>query len=254
VGLPASSFYDDNDWVGLQLTRVYELTHDGAALSLAEQLLQFEQAGWVNDPSAPCLGGLPHESAEGGGYAISAAPAAELGAQLFRITSNPVDLEFAKTAYEWVRQCLGQPSGLIADHLEPNGELDPEVWSYTQGVMIGAGALLYQATGDHAYLDEAYALAQAALGSFGLEALAGENEAAPAFAALFLQNVLYLGYVLRSELGRQLAQEYVNWAWESLREPDGLFLTADGTPTQLLGQAGIVQIYAFLATPAATYF
>jgi hypothetical protein len=89
---------------------------------------------------------------------------------------------------------------------------------------------------------------------FTLEAIASEGEAAPAFASVFLRNLLYLGYVMQNGLGRGLAQEYVNWCWESLRQPSGLFLTADGSPTTLLGQAAIVQVYALLSTPPSTYF
>jgi hypothetical protein len=254
VGVGATSFYDDNDWVALELVRVYELTHDKSALALAEQIMAFEEAGWVNDPEAPCLGGLPQDATEGGGYAITAAPAAELGAQLYHVTANAADLQFAQMAYSWVRQCLLLPSGLIADHIEANGEEVDEVWSYTQGAMIGAGTLLYQATGNPGYLDDAYAGAEAAMAYFSLEALVSEGEAAPAFASILVRNLLYLGYVMRSNLGHQLAQEYLNFAWETLHQPDGLYLTADGSATSLLGQAGIVQIYSLLSTSPATYF
>jgi Glycosyl hydrolase family 76 len=253
---PPRSFYDDNDWVGIELARLYEFTHDETALALAERIMAFEQAGWSGSPQSPCPGGIPHALAQGATQrsTISTAPAAELAAQLYRITGDAAYLQFAQAAYGWVHQCLLLTSGLYADHIEHSGELNPEVWSYTQGVMIGAGALLYQATGNQSYLDESYLSAQAALGYFSLEALGSEGAPAPAFASIFFRNLLYLEWILRSNAGRQLAQEYVNWAWEGLRQPSGLFLSAEGKGISLLGQAAIVQVYALLSTNPATYF
>ena len=256
AGTPATSFYDDNDWVGIELARLYELTRDEAALTLAEQIMAFEQAGWSNNPGGACPGGIPHAVSEGGAArsTISTAPAAELGVQLYEITRNAAYLQFAEAAYAWVRGCMLLTSGLYADHLESSGEPDPEVWSYTQGVMIGAGALLYKATGNQAYLDQAYMSAEAALSYFSLEILGAEGGPAPAFASIFFRNLLYLDWILHSSTGRQLAQEYVNWAWESLRQPNGLFSSAEGNATSLLGQAAITQIYALLSTNPASYF
>jgi rhamnogalacturonyl hydrolase YesR len=143
---------------------------------------------------------------------------------------------------------------LVADHIEANGEEVEEVWSYTQGAMIGAATLLYQATGNSGYLNDAYAGAKATMAYFSLGALVSEGEAAPAFASILVRNLLYLGYVMRNNLGHQLAQEYVNFAWETLRQSNGLYLTPEGSATSLLGQAGIVQIYSLLSTSPATYF
>jgi uncharacterized protein YyaL (SSP411 family) len=253
---PPTSFYDDNDWVGIELARLYEFTHDETALVLAERIMAFEQAGWSSNPQSTCPGGIPHALAQGGTQrsTISTAPAAELAVQLYRITRDAGYLQFAEAAYSWVRQCMLLTSGLYADHIEHSGEVNPEVWSYTQGVMIGAGALLYQATGNQSYLDQSYLSAQAALGQFSLEALGSEGAPAPAFASIFFRNLLYLEWVLHSNAGRQLAQEYVNWAWESLRQPNGLFLSAEGSTTSLLGQASIVQVYSLLSTSPASYF
>ncbi|MHB8490986.1 MAG: glycoside hydrolase family 76 protein [Solirubrobacteraceae bacterium] len=252
-GLLGTSFYDDNDWVGIELARIHEQTGSPTALALAQQLMTFEMDGWDASPGEPCPGGIPHSDAPGDEHrsTISTAPAAELALQLYRITGSSAYLSFAEAAYGWVRQCLLGPEGLYADHLEADGETDPELWSYTQGAMIGAGALLYQATGQASYLEQAYATAQAAAAYFTLERMAGEN---PFFVSVYMRNLLYLDSILHSGSGRVLAQEYVAWAWESLREPDGLILASSGAPTVLLGQSGVVQIYALLSTSPSTYF
>lgn len=247
------SYYDDNDWVGIALTRAYELTGNQSALSLAEQILAFEMAGWDSDPDASCPGGIPHSTSAGGRNrsTISTAPAAELALALYEITTEPSYLSFAETAYEWVRRCTLMPSGMYADNIARDGELDPQLWSYTQGVVIGAGALLYHVTGVQTYLRQSEQTAHTALSYYTLEKLAAEN---PFFVSVFLRNVLYLGSELHDNLGQALAQQYVDWAWNSLREPNGLFLSATGSPTVLLGQSAVTQIYVLLSTSPSRFF
>jgi Glycosyl hydrolase family 76 len=253
AGTGGTSFYDDNDWVGIELARVRELTDSEAPLALAEQIMSFEMDGWARDQRQPCPGGIPHSDApdDESRSTISTAPAAELAVQLYRITADPSYLQFAEAAYEWVRACLLAPGGLYADHLEEDGETDPEIWSYTQGTMIGAGALLYEVTGNASYLEQAQQTARISLEAFPLSQLAAEN---PFFVSVFLRNLLYLDAIVRDGSGRKLAQEYVNWAWGSLLERRGLVLSASGRPTVLLGQSAIVQICALLSTPPSSYF
>ena len=253
LGAGGTAFYDDNDWVGIELVRLYQLTSEEAPLALAEQIMTFEMTGWDSNASAPCPGGIPHSDApeEENRSTISTGPAAELAVMLYRITHIESYLAFARSAYAWVRSCLLEPQGLYADHIEGDGERDPELWSYTQGVMIGAGALLYEATGEAHYLEEAAATAAAAQAYFTLERLAVEN---PFFVSVYLRNLLYFDALEHSDAGRAVANEYLRWAWGSLREANGLILSATGTPTVLLGQSAYVQIYALLALEPAAYF
>src|SRR5271165_3989319 len=250
----STSYYDDNEWVGIELVRVHKLDHSSAALSQAEQIMAFVMAGWQTNPGERCPGGVPFSDRPPGDEernAVTNAPAAELGVQLYRVTHDAAYLRFAEMAYGWVRQCLLEPTDLYADHLEAEGELEPTEWSYNQGSMIGAGVLLYQSTGDRTYLEQATATARAAVSSFLLEKLAGES---PFFPAVFFRNLLYLDSVIHDPSGSALAQSYVNYVWESLHLPSGLFLSAQGSTPQLLEQAAIAQIYALLSIPPSTYF
>jgi hypothetical protein len=249
-----TSFYDDNEWVGIELMRVYKLDHNRAALAQAEQIMGFVMAGWQANTSERCPGGVPFSDGSSGATernAVTNAPAAELGVQLYRVTQNVAYLQFAEMAYGWVRTCLLEATGLYADHLEPEDELEPTEWSYNQGSMIGAGVLLYQSTRQRFYLEQASTTARAALASFPLERLAGEN---PFFPAVFLRNLLYLESVTHKSSGRQLAQSYVEYVWESLRLGSGLFLAGNGGSPQLLEQATIAQIYALLSISPSNYF
>jgi hypothetical protein len=253
TGPGGTKYYDDNDWVGIEMVRLYQLTHQQALLGSAEGIMAFEMAGWQSNPAFGCPGGLPFSnSAENGERnTTTTAPAAELATELYRLTGNVQDLQFAQMAYEWVRRCLVESNGMYADHIGRRGVVEPALWSYNQGSMIGAGTLLYQATGNAEYLWEARQTAKAALVYFTMEKLESEI---PFFASVYFRNLMYLDSVTHDPPGSSLAQAYVNYAWENLRLSNDVFVAGSPPSAQLLVQAAIVQIYALLSTPASTYF
>jgi hypothetical protein len=257
VGPGGDSFYDDNEWVGIELARMYELNHNPTALAQAQQIMQFVMSGWqTTGPEGqplPCPGGVPFSNAKGNTQrnTVTDGPAAELGVQLYRITREARYLQFAEMAYGWVRQCLLEPSGLYADHIELNGTVNHSLWSYTQGSMMGAGALLYQITHEAVYLDEARQTAKAAVAYFGYGRLSSEN---PFFAAVYFRNLIYLDSITHEAPGTYPAREYAYWAWERHRLSGNLFAYGAPPTAELLGQAALVQIYALLSIPPRTYF
>jgi hypothetical protein len=253
VGPGGAKYYDDNDWVGIELVRLYRLTHETAALGSAEAIMAFEMAGWQASPELGCPGGLPFSNLleNTDRNTITTAPAAELALQLYRVTGNAQYLQFAGQAYEWVRTCLLEPNNLYGDHVNRKGVIEPHLYSYTQGVMIGAGTLLYQATGDSAYLYEARQTAAAAIAYFTPERLGAEN---PFFPSIYFRNLMYLDAVTHDPPGPKIAQAYVDYAWQHLRLPNDLFVAGSPPTGQLLVQAAIVQIYALLSSSPSTYF
>jgi hypothetical protein len=253
VGPGGTKYYDDNDWVGIELARVYELTHSPTVLGSAEGIMAFEMASWQAGPEVACPGGIPFSNAAENTdrNATTNAPAAELALQLYRITGSPQYLQFAEMAYEWVRACLLQPSGLYADHIRLHGAVEPMLWSYNQGSMIGAGTLLYQATGNSYYLFQARQTAQAALSYFTPARLGSEN---PFFPLVYFRNIMYLDSVTHDPPGATLAQNYVNYAWSHLRLSDDLFVAGSPASAELLDQAAIAQIYAMLSSSPTTFF
>jgi hypothetical protein len=257
IGPGGASYYDDNEWVGIELARMYELNHDTTALSGAEQIMQFVMAGWQTTgpegQTLPCPGGVPFSNAKNNTQrnTITDGPAAELGVQLYRITHEARYLQFAEMAYGWVRECLLEPSGLYADHIERDGEINRSLWSYTQGVMIGAGTLLYQVTHESVYLAQARATAKAAHAYFNYGRLASEN---PFFAAVYFRNQIYFDSITHEAPGTYPAREYAFWAWQRHRLSDNLFAYGSPPTAELLGQAALTQIYALLAIPPRTYF
>jgi hypothetical protein len=253
AGPGGPKYYDDNDWVGIELVRLFKLTRQQSLLGDAETIMAFEMAGWQTDPELACPGGIPFSNIVGNTdrNTVTTAPAAELAVQLYELTGNGAYLQFALTAYEWVRHCLQQPSGMYADHLSPTGVVEPTLWSYNQGTMIGAGTMLYQATRDSAYLYEARQTAKAALAYFTPERLYAEI---PFFPSVYFRNLLYLDAVTHDPPGQRLAQGYVNYAWQNLRLSNDVFVGGSPSSAQLLVQAAIAQIYGLLSTPPSTYF
>jgi hypothetical protein len=253
AGPGGAKYYDDNAWVGIELARMYELTHVAGVLGGAEGIMAFEMAGWDAQPEIACPGGIPFSNSPEDieRNTVTNAPTAELGLQLYRLTGDAQYLQFAAMAYEWVRTCLTEPNGLYADHIGLHGKIEPEEWSYNQGAMIGAGVLLYQATGNSAYLYQARQTAKAALANYTSERLGKEN---PFFASVYFRNMLYLDSVTHDPPGTELVQGYVNYAWEHLRLSDDVFVFGSPASAQLLVQAAIVQDYALLSTSPTTYF
>jgi len=233
--------------------RLYKLTREPSLLGSAEGIMAFEMAGWQASPELGCSGGLPFSNlAENTDRnTITTAPAAELALQLYKLTGNAQYLQFATQAYEWVRTCLLLPSQLYGDHVNRRGIVEPHLYSYTQGVMIGAGTLLYQATGNSAYLYQARQTAAAALAYFTPERLGSEN---PFFPSIYFRNLMYLDSVTHDPPGPKIAQAYVDYAWTHLRLSNDLFVAGSPPTGQLLVQAAIVQIYALLSSSPSTYF
>jgi Glycosyl hydrolase family 76 len=253
TGAGGAKFYDDNEWVGIELARLYDLTHDPTVLQSAEQIMAFVMGGWSTDPQLACPGGVPFSNAATNTdrNTVTDGPAGELAVRLYQITGSAQYLQFAQTAYDWVRRCLLLANGMYADHIRSQGFVDQTLWSYNQGSMIGAGTLLYQATGNASYLGEARQTATAALGYFTVQRLLLEN---PFFASVYFRNLLYLDSVTRDPPGKKLPQAYVDYMWQNLRLSDGLFLSGSPSAPGLLTQAAVIQIYALLSTPPTTYF
>ena len=209
---------------------MYELTHSSAALGSAEAIMAFVMAGWDSDPEKVCPGGIPFSNAADNNErnTVTDGPGAELAVKLYQLTGNVAYLQFAEQAYNWTRTCLLQTNGLYADHIGAHGAIARVYWSYNQGAMIGAGALLYQATGNSAYLYQARQTANVALAYYTPERLGSEL---PFFVSVYFRNMLYLDSITHDPPGHKLAQPYVDYAWQHLRLANNMFVF--GSPTVL---------------------
>lgn len=238
-------FYDDNLWVGLLDAQRYLTDGDEFALERAEQIFELTVSGWDTDTSHANPGGVFWTQAPWSTdrNTVSTMPAAQLGLRLHEITGEKHYLDWALRMYDWTNTYLQRPDGLYNDHMSLDGTIESTVWSYNQGVPIGVNVLLYEATGDRAYLTEAKRIARAAETFYA----DGRLEAQPAFFnSIYFKNLLLLESVTGGSHYRGAMQDYADHVWETNRDAATGLFSFDGESTQLLDQAAMVQIYAVL--------
>lgn len=252
-------YYDDNAWAGLDFLRAYRLTGDAALLDRARAVFVFVQTGWDADSCRP--GGVYWKQQVPGETnhdrnTVSTAPNAELALRLYEVTGERSYLDWAARMYAWVDANLRDADGLCWDHLDAACAIERTKWSYNQGAMIGAGALLSDATGDETSLVRAEDTARAALARFDTE---GYRRHGAAFNAIFFRNLLFLhARTADADLRAATLEAMHGYADEIWDDPEvhqrrtHLFAVGGG-PAELLDHAGMVQIYACLAWDPADY-
>jgi Glycosyl hydrolase family 76 len=247
LGPGGATYFDDNAWVGLNLIHAYLLTSNAMYLSLAQSEFNFALAGWDTNTADRCPGGVFWEDVAGSQRNATANGAsAELGLELNRLTGSASDLTWATNMYQWVVSCLGTSSGLYNDHVNANGTFNTAMWSYNQGVMVGAGVLLYRATGNGAYLAQAQQTAAAAVSYFGTgTTLVNQG---PAFNAIYFRNLLYLNQVAPNSAYASEAQSFASYMWTQRQPVTGLIDPQYGVN----GTAPMVEVYSLLAGSTPT--
>ena len=268
-GRGGDKYYDDNAWVALALVQHDRLRKVESSRKRAEELFTFALTGWDSDPSHPSPGGLFWVK-QGAGlgltdhtrHTISNAPNAELGLHLHELTGSPAfdgDARHvgARNMYDWVNRALDEScatvepaTGLYFDSLQLNGKIDRTVWSYNQGVMIGANVLLHRLNGDAQHLGRAEAIARKSMTHFEGKYFAQPEQ----FNAIFFRNLLLLHRATATIALKQsivdVISAYAEEAWQRHRDSNDLF--PKGAP-RLLKHAAMIQIYAVLAWDPAEY-
>jgi hypothetical protein len=251
-GPKGAIFYDDNEWIALELLRWYDLRSSPRVLAGAERVFRLVVSAWDSDQTHACPGGVFWTTERGNRdrNTVTTATGALLGLELFSRTHDAAQLSWAERMLSWVSACMLAPDGLLWDHLELDGTLDETHWSYNQGTAIGANVLLYRLTGDTAALERAEALADASLGYF--DRTPGGSEPS-FFLAIWFRNLLALESVDGDARYRDALQQYADAVWDRQRDQStGLFHFHEPRPAQLLEQAAMVQICAALAVPRTT--
>ena len=262
-------YNDDNAWIGRTLVQLHRMGGDTfklagglTALQGAIDVYQFLKASWHTSPPYPAYpkpGGVfwvrsdfdrrpdrDRGAGATGGFA-------KLALHLYELTKDAAYLGPAKDAYTWTRTYLYRTDDVYADKILPDGSIDWGVWSYNQGVMIGAGALLYRATGDPTYRQQAVTTADASIAYFNRY---GWYNQPVIFNALFFRNLLLLCGVLppgdpkvSSYVGA--AQTFADKVWndKNIHNQQRHMIKFDPSTSayKLREQAGMVQIDASLA-------
>jgi len=248
------TYYDDNAWVGLNLMQEYGLIHRRSDLTYAETAFRFIVSGWDTRTTVACPGGVFWEDVAGSTRnTVSNAPNAELGVEIYRATHDPYYLTWATRMYDWVRSCLENSSGMYYDHLDDSGNISNSLWSYNQGTMIGAGVLLYRATGDRTYLQQAEQTAAASVAYYG----AGDNllHQPAVFNVILFRNLYALAKINHDPSYAQMAAAYADTAWLQDRQSSGLLSDPDASGGESTENqtSPMTELYALLAEHRPVY-
>ena len=157
-------FYDDNDWLAIDFCDLYALTKNKKYLEKAQTLYNYIYSGWDD-----VLGGGIYwcEQKKTSKNTCSNAPAAVLCMKLYNLTKDNTYLEQAKKTYDWTKNSLRDPEDFVYwDNVRLDGSVDKAKYTYNSGQMIQAGVLLYQQSGDKAYLKDAQETARGAYQRF----------------------------------------------------------------------------------------
>jgi predicted alpha-1,6-mannanase (GH76 family) len=151
-----NGYYDDECWMTIALTHAYDLTGASNYLNQAASLYADIMTGWDTTCCGASPGGLWWDKAHTQKNTAANAGAALAGARLYERTGNAAYLAFAQQVYSyWYANMVNPTTFQVCDHLNPDGSKTWWRFTYNEGLMIGAGVELNEATGNPTYLANA---------------------------------------------------------------------------------------------------
>ncbi|HSU53573.1 MAG TPA: glycoside hydrolase family 76 protein, partial [Candidatus Dormibacteraeota bacterium] len=204
-----NSYYDDEGWWANAWIRAYDLTGNTNFLSMAKTIFADLLTGW-DTTNTVCPGGIWWNKSHGYKNAIPNELFLLAAIRLHQRTPGDAGagsyLYWATNEWSWFK-ASGMINGqnLVNDGL--NGCLNngQTTWTYNQGVILGGLTDLYKVTGDATYLNQATAIADAAIVTLidGNGVLKEPCEPgtcggdAPQFKGIFIRYLAYLYDVTR---------------------------------------------------------
>lgn len=222
-------YYDDDAWIA------FAALADGspARQDLAGRVLRFLRTGVRDDGGVLWVeGGATRNACSTGGVGLVAA----------RLPDEPGSREIAEGALAFLLR-LRDGDGLVADHVRADGTIDPRVFTYNQGLLVGLLHELGRA-------EEALEHARRTASAFDADRL---WQHPPAFTAILVRELVP---VLRAHPDPVLSayvEAYLDRVWHEARDPRTGLLTAGGIGRYddglLLDHAALVTALAALADP-----
>ncbi|MBI9071117.1 MAG: glycoside hydrolase family 76 protein [Melioribacteraceae bacterium] len=148
--------YDDMMWWIISLARAHEIT--GNRKYLDASVSGFYHV-WSEGRDAD-NGGMFWAFDHGSKNSCINFPTVIAALRLYKITGDNSYLEKAKSIYEWSRNnIIDLSTGRVADHKNMNGHIGWDDYTYNQGTCIGSAVMLYKATNENKYLEDAVLVA-----------------------------------------------------------------------------------------------
>ncbi|WP_405059292.1 NEW3 domain-containing protein [Kribbella sp. NBC_01505] len=168
LGNFTSRAIDDSEWWALTWIQAYDLTTNRKYLDMAVTIAEYVEDYW--DPTS-CGGGVWWDGERTYKNAVTNGLWIRLTAELHnRLPRDKHWLGRAQEGWSWFTASgMINSSGLVNDGLKSNCESNGDtVWSYNQGLAIGAGLELWRATHNPKILTTVRRLADAAMAPTGL--------------------------------------------------------------------------------------
>ena len=153
---------DDSAWWGLAWVQAYDLTHDVRYLNEATTIATYVNGYW---DTSTCGGGVWWDRERTYKNAVTIGLYVRLAASLHnRIAGDTTWLDRAVTGWNWFAASgMINSSSLVNDGLTSGcANNNGTVYTYNQGLAVGAAVEVYRATGNVAVLNTAKRLADAA--------------------------------------------------------------------------------------------
>jgi len=219
-----NDFYDDMEWMALALLRGYKLTGDEEYRDTVMLLWNEIIKGWNSQMG----GGIAWQ--KGTPYYKNTPanmPATILAARLYKESGDEKYLEWANKIFEWQLNTLLSPTGLVWDGINRNkdGAIDKSwLFTYCQGVFIGACVELYDITKDNYYLDLANKTAESSLKYFfnsktGIMKSEGTGDGG-LFGGIFVRYLTQLALITRDEAIINTLVKNAEVVWNESRDPE----------------------------------
>lgn len=218
-------FYDDEGWWALAWLKVYDLTNEACYLNAAMDIFEDMTKGW----GATC-GGIWWNKGHKANVAISnelfLAIASQLATRAPNKEAQAEYLQWALKSWRWFYN-----SGLINADYNINDGLNLEtcknnngiVWSYNQGVILGALVELNKAQPSNIYLETASKIATAALKKLSVDGILHEpcepdcGNDGPQFKGIFMRGLQALQQASPDPAFAKFIQQNADSIWDRAR-------------------------------------
>ncbi|HEY1683327.1 MAG TPA: glycoside hydrolase family 76 protein [Tepidisphaeraceae bacterium] len=244
-------YYDDNEWIVLDLVETYELTHEQRFLRRAEDIMRFVASG----ESADLGGGIFwREIRRDSKNTCSNAPAICCALRLYRYDHDPKLLALAQRLYAWTNAHFQDADGLYWDNIKLDGRVEKTKYSYNSALMLRANCLFYELTREAKYLHEAQRIAQSAE-KYWIRPSDGAIMDASQFAHLLSESFLYLTRIDHQKERLKMVERALRYVHDQLPNSEGLYPArwdkragANNHDWNLMFQASAVRGYAMAET------
>ncbi len=153
----ADRYYDDNGLVGIDYMELYFNTKNPLYLQRAKGVFEFILSGWNNDVGGGVTWLEGHNDPK---PACTNGMATLTALKIYQGSKDKYYLEQGKRFYSWMYNTLrDSTTGIIVNDVKLDGKKNRVFWTYNTGSLIEAAIILYNATGNKLYLQQAKQLA-----------------------------------------------------------------------------------------------